>query len=216
MPATARCASVAPAARYDSARWGTRNGQRRNPSVWARPATTPKVVATHSSIGASRSPRTRCTSRVSGMKATAVRVSTYQTAISGVPPAANLARMSAVGWRRMSGYSKSCCSRVKQTVNPRGTTTRRMPAARRTARVFTEDFLSYQGRRDAGIEYLRRQSDAAVEVVLVRCELSAIEPEIQPECQCARSVAPRHEHRSSARCWALASAVCTEAHEEVS
>ena len=60
-------------------------------------------------------------------EAHAARVSTYQTATSGVPPAANLARTSAVGWRRMSGYSKSCCSRVKQTVKPSGTITSRRP-----------------------------------------------------------------------------------------
>ena len=67
------------------------------------PATTPNAVAEHRTVAVSRSARTRCTSTASGTRTTAETVSAYQTAMSGVSPAANLVRTSAVGWRRMSG-----------------------------------------------------------------------------------------------------------------
>jgi hypothetical protein len=67
-------------------------------------------------------------------------VSAYQTATSGVPPATNLVRTSAVGWRRMFGVLEELLQPGEADRKSEGTITRRTITVRAiTGRTITEE-----------------------------------------------------------------------------
>jgi hypothetical protein len=67
-------------------------------------------------------------------------VSAYQTATSDVPPATNLVRTSAVGWRRMFGVLEKLLQPGEADRKSEGTITRRTITVRAiTGRTITEE-----------------------------------------------------------------------------